>query len=595
MTLSSDTAGSQTGGPFSAQMLAPLFGAMPDGVAYCRMEYAAGLPQDCTVLYANAALYRLTGLSDVVGQRFSAVFPGGIDVREKPMSTYVQVVQTGQAARYERYLAALDKWFSVSVYSPNPDHFMLVFSDVSSQHAMEAQADRYAEWILDSVGEGLCRVDEGGVITFINPVGAQLLGYQPQEMLGQVAHTLFHHSYPDGSPYPLEACNGRAALAQNRPHSVDSEVFWRKDGSSFPVHYDSAPMRVDGRLRGTVLTFRDISAEVAIRRTLMDNQVKFRKAQEIAGFGSYVTDVESGHWEGSAQLDALLGLDADYPHSVANWTGLIDPEFRQPVLQHYADVLAGKLDFRMDYRIRRPLDGQHRWLAVNGELERDAQGKPLRLIGSVQDITERMQAKQELIALNASLESRVLERTRELVTALDTAELAKRSRGAFLANMSHEIRTPMNTVMGMVHLALKTQPAPPLRGFLEKIQQSGTHLLAMINDILDFSKIDAGKLQLENADFRVEEMLQHIIQLNEGKATEKGLSLRLDLEPAVPQFVRGDALRLSQILINFLNNAIKFTERGGIVLRVRNCEGAAAPQDQCLLRFEVQDTGIGLD
>jgi CheY-like chemotaxis protein len=120
----------------------------------------------------------------------------------------------------------------------------------------------------------------------------------------------------------------------------------------------------------------------------------------------------------------------------------------------------------------------------------------------------------------------------------------------------------------------------------------------MINDILDFSKIDAGKLQLELEPFDVEEMLQHIIQLTEGKAIEKGLSLQMDLSPAVPRFVHGDALRLSQILINYLNNAVKFTEQGGIVIRVLALpQGTPAPLSgaSCRLRFEVQDTGIGVD
>ncbi len=207
-----------------------------------------------------------------------------------------------------------------------------------------------------------------------------------------------------------------------------------------------------------------------------------------------------------------------------------------------------------------------------------------------------LDSEAKLQEMNETLESRVQERTRELVVALNNAELAKRSRGQFLANMSHEIRTPMNSVMGMVYLALKTDPSPVLREFLEKIQSSGAHLLGIINDILDFSKIDAGKLQLESGIFDLQQVMQRIVQLADGRATEKGLSLRLDIGPEVPKLLYGDALRLGQILINFLNNATKFTEEGGVVIRVQllAAPSDAPSADSCLLRFEVEDSGIGI-
>jgi signal transduction histidine kinase/CheY-like chemotaxis protein len=203
----------------------------------------------------------------------------------------------------------------------------------------------------------------------------------------------------------------------------------------------------------------------------------------------------------------------------------------------------------------------------------------------------------KLHQVNETLESRVQERTRELAAALEAAEMAKRSRGQFLANMSHEIRTPMNSVMGMVYLALKTDPNPVQRDYLEKIQKSGAHLLSIINDILDYSKIDAGKLELESGIFDLEQVLQHMVNVVGGKASEKGLGLRLEVDPDVPKLLRGDALRLGQILINFLNNAVKFTAQGGVVIRVHKLPlpQSADVTDLCQLRFEVEDTGIGID
>jgi len=218
------------------------------------------------------------------------------------------------------------------------------------------------------------------------------------------------------------------------------------------------------------------------------------------------------------------------------------------------------------------------------------------VIASITDISERVAHQRRLLELNETLEARVQERTQELAQALQRAEMAKRSRGAFLSNMSHEIRTPMNAVMGMVYLAQQAQPAPQQREYLEKIQSAGAHLLGLISDILDFSKIDAGKLDLELGDFELQQVLHNLIQLTEGRAREKGLELRCTVEPGLPLHYCGDALRLGQIVINYLNNAVKFTERGSIHLRVRGepLDANADAGSVRMLRFEVQDTGIGL-
>jgi PAS domain S-box-containing protein len=487
-------------------------------------------------------------------------------------------------------------------------------------------------------------------------------------------------------------------------------------------------MAVDGVVQGEVLTFRDISEEQRIRKALLDNEIVMRKAQEIAGFGTYVLDMRTGMWQSSPQLDELFGIDRDFVRDVNSWNTLVDEEFRQHALDHFHLVASGMIDFRLDYRIIRPSDGAKRWVAGNGEVEFDAQKKPLRLIGTIQDITvrkrieaelresydllqklskevpgvlyqfkmtpdghfsapfaslgvqdmfgfdhaavqkdasrvfeavvpegkeafvqsilhsartlqvwveefqvelpglgrrwrqgqarpelledgtviwygfvsdstERVESGRQLQQLNETLESRVLERTRELAAALDSAELATRSRGQFLTNMSHEIRTPMNAIMGMVYMLLRNSPSDQQRGYLEKIQQSSGHLLNIINDILDFSKIDAGKLKLDLHACDLFQVLQQVVHMSEGKANEKGLLMKLEISSTVPRFILCDALRLGQILINFLNNANKFTERGHITLRAKVFQDDVAipSPGTCKLGFEVEDTGIGMN
>lgn len=589
-----------------------------------------------------------------------------------------------------------------------------------------ARSEQYANLVLASVGDGLCQIDKYGVITFINPAGAHMLGYEPDEVIGQNAHALFHHSRADGSHYPIEECPVQQSIDSHNTQVSQADVFWRKNGTSFPVHFVSAPMITGDKDYGAVVSFRDISEEVRMRQVLLDNEVKIRKAQEIAGFGSYATDLTTGQWESSAQLDWLFGIDASFPHDIPHWNELLAPEYRQAALDHYLEVAAGKCDFRMDYQIIRPRDGVRRWVAANGELEFDADGTPTRLIGTIQDIhdrklieadlqkshdllakisewipgavfqtrtdnkgrftapfasqgieqmvfvspdklrknaklmfdmvhpedlprmraelraseqrlqdwecefrvispegktywrsayarptrqtdggtvwygyvsdvTERMLAQQKLRQLNDTLEQRVAQRTQELVLALNHAELAKKSRGEFLAKMSHEIRTPLNAIQGLTYLGLKLDSKQQMQTQLLKIRESGKHLLSIVNDILDFSKIDAGKLMLEVADFDLSAALNQVMELVRPPAQEKQLALSLNLEGDVPLRLRGDALRIGQVLLNYLSNAIKFTEQGSVRLTVHLLTPSGADADDCAnLCFEVADTGIGL-
>ena len=235
-------------------------------------------------------------------------------------------------------------------------------------------------------------------------------------------------------------------------------------------------------------------------------------------------------------------------------------------------------------------------LADNRYIERYV--TPLHINGSLhgqvliyREVTERRRAADVLLRLNESLESRILERTQALESATRLAQAASHAKSDFLSNMSHEIRTPMNAIVGLAYLALNGGAAQNQRNCLEKIHLSGQHLLGLVNDVLDFSKIEAGRLLLEETDFHLTSVFDSVANVSGEMAKAKGLSLNVDIDPSLLRASRGDPLRLGQVLLNFVGNAIKFTAQGGVQVRARTLQRF---ETESLIRIEVEDTGIGL-
>ena len=329
------------------------------------------------------------------------------------------------------------------------------------------------------------------------------------------------------------------------------------------------------------------------KQQLQESQKRFELAVEGAEEGIWDIDLINGQRYHSPRMREMLGYsEAELPATRAAWEAIIHPddiaELWAHVKEHYKSPAR---DYQSTLRMRHR-DGSWHWIMSRGRASRDANGRAIRFTGTNMDVTERKQAEAELTRHRDHLEELVEERTAALSIAKEAAESASRAKSTFLANMSHELRTPMNAIMGMTDLALRRAADTRQIEQLNKVTSASRHLLAVINDILDISKIEAERLTLEQIEFQPGSVLENLCSLISQIAAEKGLELSVAIDDRLArQTLRGDPLRLGQVLINLAGNAAKFTSKGTVAIRVTASEES---EHDMLLRFEVEDSGIGI-
>ncbi len=328
------------------------------------------------------------------------------------------------------------------------------------------------------------------------------------------------------------------------------------------------------------------------QQLLKDSEYRWRFAIEGTGDGLWDWSVADGTVFFSPRWKEMLGFaDDEVGNGLDEWESRIHPEDKAAVLITLQAYLEARTPvYASEHRVRCK-DGSYMWILDRGMVvSRSGDGKPLRIIGTHADITARKQAEAELDQFHHRLMELVASRTAQLEDARQRAEVANLAKSAFLAHMSHEIRTPMNAIIGLTHLLRRAGPNAEQARRLGKIDTAANHLLSIINDILDISRIEAGKLSLEDTDFSLAAIFGHVRSLISGQARAKGLAIRFDSD-GVPLWLRGDPTRLRQALVNYISNALKFTERGSVSLRAHLLEDNDA---DILVRFEVADTGIGI-
>ncbi|MDD5296427.1 MAG: PhnD/SsuA/transferrin family substrate-binding protein [Rhodocyclaceae bacterium] len=444
------------------------------------------------------------------------------------------------------------------------------------------KVSRERSQLLASLGEGVYGVDARGCVTFVNASALDMLGYGRGEVVGKNLHGLCHHHYPDGRLFLEENCPIRHTGQDGIVRSEEG-MFFRKDGSSLPVEYTSSPLKDGGAIVGVVVTFADITERKRSEAALRESRRALERTQAMARVGGWVADLKQGSSLNSPEASRINGL----PCTPVPWDAflaIVEPDDRPRLWRAWEAAMNKEAPYDVEYRII--FNGATRWVHDKATLEFDPQGKAERALGMTQDITEIRLAQQELEAHQALLEETVAARTAELQTARLEAERLSMVKGEFLANMSHEIRTPLNAVLGFAQVGQRANDLNKARDTFNRILSSGQLLLGILNDVLDFSKIEAGKLVLEQTAVDVGALVDRVADLVADAARGKGLAFSVEEGLNLPARIKGDDLRLSQILANLLSNAVKFTENGRITLSLAR-EGDS-------LIMAVADSGVGM-
>lgn len=370
----------------------------------------------------------------------------------------------------------------------------------------------------------------------------------------------------------------------------DGSYRWIEARASFVTEPTGQRVRLLG-------SHTDITARKQAEEALRASELRLRCTLDVATDGLWDWNLSTKLAYYSPSWIRLLGLeDQEIPlNNIVDWKSRIHSEDLPWVDQALSEHLAGQTaSYIVEHRVRHR-SGEWKWFSMRGKVVQwDEQSHPLRMMGTMTDITERKLSEEALAQAAQDLEKKNI----ELAEARDKALDAAKMKAEFLATMSHEIRTPMNGVIGMTGLLLDTTLSSEQRELAETVRRSGEHLLDIINDILDFSKVEAGKLDLEGLDFDLRTTVEDAISLIGERAYSKGLELAYLVQGGVPTALRGDPGRLRQILTNLVGNAIKFTERGEVVVMISaEATPASHPVSRAsywMLRFEVTDTGIGL-
>lgn len=412
---------------------------------------------------------------------------------------------------------------------------------------------------------------------FPNEIESFVRGIHPKDretFIGDMTANVFDENIMRTNGYDFRFCRKDGSVRWLRSKGV-----LIRDSQDRPLQY-----------RGVTIDVTQAKEHDALYVALHNEAAALNTIHEMLGSGKWAMDFDEAgvmvkvNW--SDKFRRMLGYHSsdDFPDVLESWSDLLHPDDRERVLKEYNDTISdytGQKTYDVEYRLRTKNRG-YRWYRAVGKPTRRPDGTPITYVGVFIDITEQKEMMRELA-----------EQRESLSIALEEANQANKAKTAFLSNMSHEIRTPMNAIIGLDRIALNDPGISAMtREHLEKIGLSAQHLLSIINDILDMSRIESGRMNVKNEEFSFAKLLAQVNTIISGQCREKGIEYECRVKGAIGDYYVGDAMKLRQVMINILGNAVKFTPSGGAVTFV--VESTARFNGKSTLRFVISDTGIGM-
>jgi PAS domain S-box-containing protein len=513
---------------------------------------------------------------EVLGRRIADIWSE--DAFEREMKPRFDAAFSGHVARYEDWINLDDGrrlCCEVTMYpyfaaSGHVTHVVVVTHDITARVLVEQErnnSEARLRRIFDTASEGIWVIDTEVVTTQVNQALCTMLRRKPEEIIGRHVREFVDDAMWERQQEQIRRRQG----GESSSYEIE---YLLPDGNTVPCLVSGSPL-VDeaGQVVGAFAMITDLTELKRAEAALREREAYFRTVFDNAAIGIASKSASGAFLRVNEAFRVMMGYSEQelMGMSFKDVTHADDIPVEEGLLRKLA---GGAMErFQMEKRFYRK-SGELRWADLRSAAVRDDEGRFLSAVTTITDITPLKQLNDELAA------------------AKEAAEEATRAKSDFLATMSHEIRTPMNAVIGMAHLALKTELTPKQRDYVQKIQSSATALLGIINDILDFSKIEAGKLHIENISFDLDNVLEHLADMLAVRAREREqLEVLFKVSPDVPRQLIGDPLRLGQVLLNLGSNAVKFTAAGEIIVSV---DVEAMEAEGVRLRFAITDTGIGM-
>ena len=554
--------------------------------------------QDGLIVFANERVLQMTGYARnrLIGQSLGHdVHP---DDRDMVFDRYArrmrgEEVEQNAVFRVINAISGNIIWVEVAVvtieWEGRPAALTFI-NDITERKALEDKLKRTLaerETILENSIVGMIFLNAAGRVNWANRALFQIFRADAGDQIGKSLEPY----YPSREDYLRTGAAVAEAVRCGASYEAELQMR-RADGTLFWAYLSGRAVNPHDLSHGTIWVVMDITKRRQLEIDLNKSEEHHR--QVIDNVTECILVVQDGHIVfANPRVMQLTGYSQEELFEQP-FVSAIHPEDRPLVIDHHMRRLRGEqVEQYYQFRIVNAQSGAVIWVQLSAVMI-EWEGKPATL-SFMTDVTERKRLED---SLKHSMAERIRLETLQIQAELKEAELARRhaedttrAKSMFLANMSHEIRTPMNAIIGMAHLALRTELDPKQRDYIEKIRSAGLSLLGVINDILDFSKIEAGKLDMEYASFNLDDVLNNVATVTGARAHEKRLEYLFQFPLDIPRGLVGDPLRLGQVLINLINNAIKFTERGEVFVACRRLDVSV---DRIQLQFVVRDTGIGM-